>query len=203
MNQGTPEWLAARAGHVTASRFKDVLAKIKVGEAAGRRDYRWQLVTERLTGLPCESYTNRAMEWGHEQEALARLAYEAESGLIVEESGFLLHPSAEWVGCSPDGLVGSDGGVEIKCPLSSVIHVQTLEGCMPTEHRAQVQGAMWVTGRAWWDFVSYDPRLPEGLQLYVERIKRDDDYITAMEAEIAKFLAEVEALENQLRKRAA
>ena len=127
MNQGTPEWLAARAGHATASRFKDVLAKIKTGEAATRRAYRWQLVTERLTGMPCESYTNAAMEWGHLQESSARLAYEAHTGEFVDETGLLLHPEVQWVGASPDGLVGAEGGVEIKCPYNSVVHVETLD----------------------------------------------------------------------------
>lgn len=202
MNQQTPEWLAARAGHCTASKFKDVLAKPKSGsgEAVTRRSYRLMLVTERLTGLPCETYRNAAMEWGTEHEAIARMTYEAERGEIVEEVGFIPHPSMPWVGCSPDGLIGTDGGVEIKCPAQSTVHVETVHGGMPSEHRAQIQGAMWVTGRQWVDFVSFDPRMPAGLQLYVERVKRDSDYIANLEAEVAKFLVETEKMHEWLMK---
>jgi hypothetical protein len=198
MNQGTPEWLAARAGHATASRFQDVLAKVKVGEASTRRDYRWQLVTERLTGLPVEQYTNKAMERGAEQEPYARMAYEAASGELVEEVGFMLHAGLAMVGASPDGLIGEHGGCEIKCPYNSVVHVQTLSGGMPAEHRPQVQGTLWVTGRQWWDFISFDPRMPDKLRLYVERVKRDEDYIAKLDAEVCQFLKEVEQMHKQL-----
>lgn len=198
MNQGSPEWLSARAGHCTASRFKDVLAKIKTGEAASRRNYRVQLVTERLTGTPCDSYSNAAMEWGTATEPYARAAYEAARTLMVDETGFLLHPDVPFVGASPDGLVGDDGGCEIKCPYQSTVHVETLEGGMPSEHRAQVQGTLWVTGRAWWDYISFDPRMPAHLQLYVERIERDQAYIDTLAAEVAKFLAEVDAMVKRL-----
>jgi putative phage-type endonuclease len=201
MNQGTPEWLAARAGHATASRFSDILAKVKVGEAAGRQRYRWQLVTERLTGQPVEGYRNAAMERGQLLEPDARAAYEAQSGNLVAQVGFLSHK--EWVGCSPDGLVDADGGIEIKCPDNPVIHVQTLHGGMPSEHVAQVQGAMWVTGRKWWDFVSYDPRMPEKLQLYIQHVTRDEAYIEKLDAEVAAFLAEVEKQHAWLVKAAA
>lgn len=203
MNQGTPEWLAARAGHVTASRFSDVLAKVKVGEAASRARYRWELVTERLTGQPVESYRNKAMERGQELEPDARLAYEAQTGNMVLEVGFLSHQTAALVGCSPDGLIDDDGGLEIKCPDNPVIHVQTIHGGMPSEHIAQVQGAMWVTGRKWWDFVSYDPRMPEKLRLYVQRILRDEDYIAKLSAEVAAFQGEVERQYQSLMRMAA
>lgn len=201
MNQGTPEWLAARAGHCTASKFKDVLAKGKSGEAITRRNYRLQLVTERLTGLPCETFKNAAMEWGTDQEPFARMAYEAHTATIVEETGFLLHPEFAWVGASPDGLIGSDGGVEIKCPQQSAVHVETLTTKMPSEHKGQIQGTLWITGRQWWDFVSFDPRMPVNLQLYVERVTRDEDYIKALAEEVTKFLFEVEGLESNLRER--
>jgi putative phage-type endonuclease len=201
--QGSPEWLAARAGVCTASRFKDVLATVKVGEASGRRNYRWQLVTERLTGQPCESFHNAAMQWGTDNEPHARKAYEAETGDLVGLSGLILHPSVALVGCSPDGLIGDDGGIEIKCPANSVVHVETLSGGMPSEHRAQVQGAMWVTGRKWWDFVSFDPRMPDKLRLYVERVKRDDAYIATLEAAVLQFLAEVDRQHQGLMARAA
>lgn len=198
MTQGSAEWYAARAGCATASRFKDVLAKIKTGEAATRRTYRIQLVTERLTGQPCETFKNAAMEWGTATEPYARAAYEAERTVMVDETDFLLHPSIPFVGCSPDGLVGDDGGVEIKCPHNSMVHVETLEGGMPAEHRAQVQGAMWVTGRKWWDFISFDPRMPPHLQLYIERINRDDAYIAALADEVSRFLAEVAGMVERL-----
>ena len=200
MNQGTPEWLAMRAGHCTASRFKDVLAK---GKGITRRNYLTQIVTERLTGLPCESYRNAAMEWGIQQEPMARLSYEASRGVLVVETDFVTQDGIAWVGCSPDGLIGEDGGVEIKCPQQSAVHVETLTSKMPTEHRAQIQGALWITGRKWWDFISYDPRMPENLQLYVERIERDEDYIKTLADEVAAFLSEVESIETQLRERAA
>lgn len=198
MNQGSPEWLSARAGHCTASRFKDVLAKIKTGEAAGRRNYRIQLVTERLTHRPCESFTNAAMEWGTATEPHARAAYETAKALMVDEAGFLHHPDVLWVGASPDGLIGKDGGCEIKCPHQSTVHVETLEGGMPPEHRAQVQGVLWVTGRQWWDFVSFDPRMPTHLQLYVERVERDEAYIATLAAEVERFLSEVEGMCERL-----
>lgn len=193
MRQGGAEWLAARAGHATASRFCDVMARLKGGgEAATRRAYKLQLVTERLTGQPCETYKNAAMEWGTQTEPFARAAYETARALMVDETGFLLHPEVQWVGGSPDGLVSSDGMVEIKCPHNSVVHVETMSGGMPTEHRAQVQGLLWISGRQWCDFISYDPRMPEKLQLYVERVARDDDYITKLAQEVTQFLGEVE-----------
>lgn len=203
MIQGSPEWFAARAGHATASCFHDVLATVKVGEAAKRRDYRWQLVAERLTGEPVQGYENDAMRWGKQQEAFARDAYEVETGALVQQVAFVKHPELPWCGASPDGLIDDDGGLEIKCPYNSVIHVQTLEGGMPTEHSAQVQGAMWVTGRAYWDFVSFDPRMPTHLQLYVERIRRSDAYIEKLAASVNAFLAEVDAMHGRLLARAA
>ena len=196
--QGSGAWLAERAGHVTASRFKDVLAKIKTGEAATRKAYKIQLVTERLTGLPVESFKNAAMEWGTAQEPVAREAYEARTGVLVDLADFLKHPAMKWCGGSPDGLIGEDGGIEIKCPHNSTVHVETLMGGMPSDHVAQVQGNLWITGRQWWDFVSFDPRMPERLQIYVQRIERDDKYIATLQAEVEAFLSEVEALHARL-----
>lgn len=201
MEQGSAQWLAARAGHVTASRLKDVMAKGKSGEAAVRRGYRVQLVTERLTGLPQESYKNAAMEHGTEMEPQARMAYEAVTGNMVFEKGFIKHPEIDWLGASPDGLVDSAGGVEIKCPFNSAVHVETLSSGMPTEHTAQVQGCMWVTGRDWWDFISFDPRMPAHLRLYVERIARDGEYIKGLEKAVSIFLTEVDAMTKQLMER--
>lgn len=203
MEQGSAEWLAARAGCVTASRLGDVLAKIKTGEAAVRRNYRMQLVTERLTGLPTETYENAAMRWGKEQEPFARMAIESTLGYFVDEVGFLKHPEIEWCGASPDGLIEADGGIEIKCPYNSVAHVETLTNGVPAEHIPQIQGNLWVTGRKWWLFASFDPRMPEHLRLFTAKVERDETYIQKLEAEVKKFLAEVDAMVEQLSKKAA
>lgn len=199
--QGTPEWLQERCGHVTASEFSSVMAKIKTGEAATRRSYRMRVVTERLTQQPVETYYNKAMEWGNAHQKDAMVAYEALSGTIVEEVGFIKHPTVAFVGASPDGLIGEDGGVEIKCPYSSVVHVETISNGMPPEHIAQIQGNLWVSDRQWWDFICFDPRMPEHLQLYIQRIERDEKYIEELVAEIGRFLAETDALYRRLMER--
>lgn len=201
--QGSEAWFAARAGHCTASRFHDVLATVQKGEAAGRRNYRWQLVTERLTGIPQESYQNAAMLWGIENEPRAREAYEIETGDDVEQVEFIPHPTIPFVGASPDGRIAKRRGLEIKCPYSSVVHVQTLSGGMPSEHIAQVQGGMWVCGLDEWVFVSYDSRLPEKLRLYTEIVKRDDAYIEKLAKAVVQFNAEVEQLYQQIMRMAA
>ena len=198
--QGSSEWFAARCGRATASRFSDILAKGKSGEATTRRNYRIQLVTERLTGEPAESFKNAAMAHGTETEPFARMAYEAHSGNLVEEVGFVQH-STLMAGCSPDGLIDLNAGCEIKSPFQSAIHIETLESGMPSGHKAQVQGSLWVTGREWWDFISFDPRLPDHLKLYVQRIERDEEYIKNLEAEVIKFLGEVDELYERLMKR--
>lgn len=202
MQQGTTEWLAARAGKATASRFRDILAKIKTGEAADRRNYRAELVCERLTGKADASYTNAAMVWGTEHEPFARIAYIATTGAVVDEVGFIQH-STIMAGASPDGLIGDEGGLEIKCP-NKATHLAALRAKkMPPEHMPQVQGAMWITGRKWWDFVSYHPEFPDALQLFITRIERDEEYISALEKEVSLFLQEVEEEVTQLTKVAA
>jgi len=201
--QGTPEWRAERCGCATASCFDAVMAKIKAGEAATRAKYRVQLVTERLTGNPVDGYQNAAMLRGIELEPEARMAYEAARGVVVEEVGFVKHPTIANCGASPDGLVGEDGVLELKCP-DSTTHLAYLEaGTVPSDYLAQMQGQMACTGRAWCDFVSYDPRFPPNLQLFVVRVPRDDAYIKALEAEIRAFLAGVDAIVERLLKRAA
>ena len=199
--QGTEEWAKERAGCATASRFSDVMAKIKVGEATTRIKYRIQLVTERLTGVPVEGYTKAIMLRGIETEPEARMAYEAERGVIVEEVGFVKHPTIPNCGASPDGLVGDEGMAEIKCPESTT-HLTWMEaGRLPPEHIAQIQGQMAVCGRQWVDFVSYDPRFPPGLQLFVVRVNRDEAYIKDLETEVRVFLAGVDAMIERLLKR--
>lgn len=200
--QRSPEWFAARLGIATASRFNAVLAKIKTGESAERRNYRAQLVVERLTGKQVETYQNAAMQHGTEQEPFARMAFAANTSVIVEEVGFLRHAEIE-AGCSPDGLIDEDGMIEIKCPFQTAIHIDSLKNGMPKEHVPQVQGQMWIAGRQWVDFVSYDPRMPEKLQLFVQRIQRDDEYIANLSKEVAAFMEEVKAEEAQLLKLAA
>ena len=200
MEQRTEEWFAARLGKVTASRVADVLAKIKSGESASRKNYKMELVVQRLTNKVGESFTNAAMEWGTEQEPFARMAYEAHTGTFVKEEGFVDHPTIEGFGCSPDGIVG-EGLIEIKCP-NTANHIETvLENKVPSKYIPQMQCQMACTGAKWCDFVSFDPRVPEDLQLFVVRVERDQEYIDAMEVEVKQFLSEVLDLFNQLKAR--
>jgi putative phage-type endonuclease len=200
MEQRTEEWFSARLGKVTASRVADVLAKIKSGESASRKNYKMELVVQRLTGKPQESFTNAAMEWGTEQEPFARMAYEAHTGTFVKEEGFVDHPTIEGFGCSPDGIVG-DGLIEIKAP-NTANHIETvLENKAPSKYIPQMQCQMACTGAKWCDFVSFDPRVPEDLQLFVVRVERDQEYIDSMEVEVKQFLSEVLDLFNQLKAR--
>ena len=197
--QGTPEWFAQRLGNVTASRMSDVLAKGKSGEAVTRQKYRMQLVAERITGLVAESFTSAAMEWGTEQEKFARIRYEADTGYFVDEAEFYTHPTIKWLGASPDGLLNDTGGLlEIKCPNTQTHLGYMLDKKAPAAYINQMQTQMWVTGRAWCDFVSYDPRVPERLQLFIVRLNRDDALIERMEVEVHKFLSEVEEAINVL-----
>lgn len=199
--QGTSEWFAERCGMATASRFKDVLAKIKSGESASRRNYKAQLVCERLTGNPAESFSNAAMEWGTLHEPIARLAYEAKAGEVVSQVGFMKHETL-MAGASPDGLIWDDGMIEIKCP-NTATHIETLLNGMDSGHIPQVQGQMWIAGRQWVDFASFDPRLPADMQLHIQRIMRDDEYIKTLQAEVTVFLNEVDALIIKLNERKA
>ena len=198
--QRTADWFDARLGKATASRFKDAIATLKNGNPSqAQLDYLTELVVERLTNTPAQRVVTSAMNWGTEQEPAARAAYERATGRIVEETGFVAHDTL-LAGCSPDGLVDWDGLIEIKCPYNSAVHIETLLNGMPAHHTAQVQGQMWITGRDWCDFVSYDPRMPETLQLHVQRITRDPGFIADLEARITSFLHQVgnqvEALER-------
>lgn len=192
IEQGTPEWHAMRLGKVTASRLADVLAKIKSGESASRANYRAELVAERLTGRKADGFSNGAMQWGTENEPFARAAYELEADCLVEQVAFINHPTIIMSGASPDGLIDLDGMVEIKAP-NTATHIETLlSGTAPAKYIPQMQWQMACAGRQWCDFVSFDPRLPEDMQLFVKRVLRDEAFINECEAEVIKFLAEVD-----------
>ena len=201
MQQRTDEWFAARLGKVTASRVSDVMARTKTGWGATRANYIAELVAERLTGTPAEKFSNAAMQWGTDYEGEARAAYCFHHDADVLEVGFVDHPSIGLTGASPDGLVGDHGLVEIKCP-NTATHIDTLlRGTAPGKYVAQMQWQMACTGRIWCDFVSYDPRLPETMRLFVDRVHRDDEVIKQMESDVAAFLAEVADTVHRLRSR--
>jgi len=200
MEQGTEAWFNIRIGKVTASRVADVLAKTKTGYSTTRDNYMAQLVCERLTGQKGESFTNAAIQHGIETEAYARAAYEARYDVLVDEVGFVSHPTIEMSGASPDGLVGEDGLIEIKCP-NTATHIETLlSESVPNKYYTQMQFQIACTGRKWCDFVSFDNRLPTELQMFVKRVPRDDMYIRLIEDEIVKFLDELNTKINQLMK---
>ena len=191
LEQGSIDWLQSRVGRATASRFSDVMASIRSGEAASRKNYRAELVVERLTGQPVESYKSPAMEWGNEYEPVARLKYELTTGNNVDECGLFIHNSI-MAGASPDGLVNDDGLLEIKCP-NTATHIETLRKQeVPRQYYWQVMGQLWITGRKWCDFVSYDPRLSQNAQYFCTRVLRDEDAISDLEDNIVMFLRSVD-----------
>jgi putative phage-type endonuclease len=200
IKQGTEEWHQIRLGKVTASRVADVMSKVKSGESAGRKNYKMDLVVERLTNSPTSSFSSPAMQWGTETEPLARMAYEAFTGVFVDQVAFCNHPTIKNFGCSPDGVVG-DGLIEIKCP-NTTTHIDYLMGGIPpAKYVPQMQTQMACTGARWCDFVSFDPRLPPELQLVVVRLNRDDAYIQEIEEEVKQFLDEVQQIYSQLKAR--
>lgn len=201
MDQRTPEWYAARLGRVTASRVADIMATTKSGYSASRANYMAELICERLTGEPAEKFSNAAMQWGTDTEPQARAAYAFMCDVEVLETGFVLHQTISDFGASPDGFVGEDGLVEIKCP-NTATHIDTLlREAVPSKYITQMQVQMACTGRLWCDFVSFDPRLPSDLQLWVRRVQRDDDAIKNIEAETMNFLGELAAKVEALRSR--
>lgn len=197
--QRTPEWFANRLGHLTASRIKDAIDTLKNGgESEKRKTYRLELVAERLTGLPTEFYETAAMRFGTENEPFARSAYEAHRGAFVVETGFVKHPSLEWAGASPDGLIHHDGLLEIKCP-NTTTHVRwLLDGVVPDQHKPQMLWQMACTDRSWCDFVSYDPRMPEELQLFVVRFEPEESAIKEIEEKAQDFLLTVDSYIQRL-----
>jgi putative phage-type endonuclease len=199
--QGSPEWLALRLGKVTASRVADVVARTKSGYSTSRANYAAELICERLTGASTPCFVNEAMRWGTDQEPYARQAYCERHGLDVYETSFVDHPEITRAGCSPDGLVGDGGLVEIKCP-NTATHLDTLLGAgIADKYLVQMQFQMACTGREWCDFVSFDPRLPASMRLFVERVPRDVSRILELETEVSAFLSEIEDRLATLRER--
>ncbi|MFQ6309878.1 lambda exonuclease family protein [Lysobacter capsici] len=214
MEQRSEAWFDARTGRITASRMSDVMA-FTVGEGVwksgprkgqakvsvplkARTDYIHQLAAERITGKPRKQVKAWALQWGQDVEPAAQAAYEAETGVIVERCGFVIHPAYDFIGASPDFQVGEAGGGEIKCPESSEVHLTTLADGLPSEHVEQIQGGLWVTGRQWWDFVSFHPDFPPHLRLYIQRVERDEPYIAKLADACISLDAEVRAIVDQL-----
>jgi putative phage-type endonuclease len=190
--QGTPEWHEARCGRVTASRIADVMARTKTGYGAARANYMAELIAERLTGTVAESYTSAAMQRGSELEAEAINAYEFMQDVDVVSVGFVIAPGLEMAGASPDGLVGDEGLVEVKCPNTST-HIDTLlTGKIPQKYVDQMQWQMYCTYREWCDFVSYDPRLPQDLSLWIKRVKCDDKRVSELIEGVTEFLSDLD-----------
>jgi putative phage-type endonuclease len=204
VEQRSPEWFAARLGKATASRTRDIVATTKSGGyTAGRKNYMAELTCERLTGQKAEQYVSAAMTDGIEREPKARAAYAFQTDVDVEEVGFIDHPTIPMCGASPDGLIGLDGLVEIKC-CNTATHLETLlTGKIDPAYIDQMQMQMACAGpsRQWCDFVSYDERLPEPMQLYVKRVPRDDKHIAKLELEVTQFLIDLDATVDLLRKR--
>jgi putative phage-type endonuclease len=197
MEQRSEEWFAARCGKVTASRVADIIAKTKTGASASRDNYLAQLVCERMTGKPAESYSNAAMQWGTDTEPFARAAYEARMDLLVTEVGFIDHPWIVMSGASPDGLA-NEGMVEIKCP-NTATHIDTLlSRTVPAKYITQMMWQMACADRPWADFVSFDPRLPERHQLFIKRINYDPEMVNLLENSVIQFLGDVDLKIQQL-----
>lgn len=206
-DQRSESWFEQRAGKITASMMHAVMLErdrepFKSGPRKGQpkpapkalTDYAYQLAAERLTGKPRRQIKAAALAWGVEIEPAAVAAYQAETGYIVTECGFFQHPEYAFIGASPDFLVNEDGGGEVKSPESSEVHLETLLVGLPPEHIEQIQGGLWVTGRAWWDFVSYHPDFPADLRLYVQRIERDGPYIARLESACLQLEADVQSI---------
>lgn len=214
--QRSSEWHAERAGRITASMMHVVMlerdrAPFKSGPRKGQpkpppkalTDYAYQLAAERLTSKPRKQVKAAALLWGTELEPVAVAAYQARTGEIVTPCGFITHPLHNFIGASPDFLVNDDGGGEIKCPESSEVHLETLLTGLPKEHIEQIQGGLWVTGRRWWDFISFHPDFPPDLRLYTQRIPRDDDFIAKLESACLEMEADVQTILSTIQEKAA
>lgn len=216
IDQRSEAWFAERAGKITASRMHDVMLPrdrepFKSGPRKGQpkpppkalTDYAYQLAAERLTGRPRKQIKAAALQWGQDVEPAAVAAYQAETGEIVTMCGFVQHPEYDFIGASPDFLVNDDGGGEIKSPESSEVHLETLLVGLPPEHIEQIQGGLWVTGRQWWDFVSFHPDFPDHLRTYIQRVQRDDSYIAQLESACLQMEADVQEILSQLQQKVA
>ncbi|WP_320338761.1 lambda exonuclease family protein [Burkholderia seminalis] len=222
IDQRSAEWYAARAGRITASRFRDAISftggepgdvyktgpkkgQLKPRQSTGARDkYMLEIVFERLAATSTHEVGGRATKWGEEIEPFGREQAELVTGYIIAPGGFFTHPRYEFLGASPDGLIGDDGGYESKCPMDEAVHINTLLNGMPDDHVDQVQGGMLVTGRRWWLFASYDPRVPEPYSLYTQIVQRDDAYIDGVLLPgLLQFEAEVNAMIKRLQERAS
>lgn len=184
----------------TGSRFADVMARNKrTGEPLKcYHDLIWKVVTERISGKPVDGPTGLALQWGTDIEPVALEAYQLHTGNFVTEAGFIVHPKYGFVGASPDGLIDDDGGLELKCPKDSVVHIERFVNGMPEEYKHQVQGCMWVTGRQWWDFGSFDPRMPESHRLLIIKNLRDESFIAELEKAIIGAESEAQRLYSRL-----
>ena len=204
MEQGTQEWFSARLGKVTGSCFQKVLSGRQTAAT-----YKMELVSERLTGQSPPQVSSKAMAWGHEHEDKARIAYslflldkDDDRASQIKQVGFVDHPEVDGAGCSPDGLVGDDGVIEIKCPYTHKNHLRTLMTReVPKEYVAQCQGAMWVLGKSYCDFISYHPHFGSSMELCVLRLERSDEYIANLCKSVQVFLDEIEVVIKQLKER--
>jgi putative phage-type endonuclease len=198
--QGSDEWKAARIGRITASRFGDVMTNGRGGAAsATARSYMLDLICESLTGLASDEITAKQLEWGKKHEPEARSLYSMITERNVDRVGFAVHGKYPLVGASSDGLVDSDGCIEVKCPFNSTVHLKTMmTGCVPSDYTYQVQGGLWVMGRQWCDFISYDPRMPASHRLVVIRVTRDETVIGELETRIEAFLGEIAKLTDEI-----
>ena len=192
MEQGSQEWLDMRLGKVTASRMKDLLSNGRGGNPSKTAEtYMIELIAERLTGESKPFFENDAMRWGTETEPQARAMYELESGNDVEEVAFIIKD--EYVGVSPDGLIGDYGMLEIKCPTTTTQLKRALSKSYHADYEAQIQAQLWVAERNWCDFVSFDPRLDCGASFLIERVNRDDVFIEKMDVKVNLFIVEMKA----------
>lgn len=196
LEQHSPEWFQMRQGMATGSMMADVVTKKKRGDGyyAAREDYMIDLAVTRLTGLMPDRYVSKAMEFGTENEPRGRAAYEMHCDVMVEEVGFAFHPHIKWFGSSPDGLVGSEGVLEVKCPNSATHLGYILGNVVPEQYIPQMKSHMLCAERQWCDFVSFDPRMPKHLQLFVRRLDREEKMLMELEMEVEKFLGELDEL---------
>lgn len=201
IEQGSLEWRMLRAGNATASRIADIIAKTKTGYSASRENYMTELVIERF-GILNDGFTNAAMQHGTDCEPFARTLYEVKNGVMVAEVDYVPHKAIERSGASPDGIV-NDGLIEIKCPDSKTHFNYLLAGEVPNKYKPQMAWQMACTGASWVDFISFDNRVPEGLQYFEIRYNRDNEYIEMLEKEVTQFLIEVdekyELLKNKIK----